>query len=580
MRCILYQFTQITFQPNLIEFYMKCNFIFLIFVATVLGLCVDYASASPATRINPDKDLVYLGAFRVPNDKTNQTNFDYGGGGLSFREDGDPGNTDAFPGSLFGIGKANRALVNGVRVNGTAGNISEYAIPVPASPGTPLSKLPYASSIQTLHEVTGGLVNGETAGAPAQGIIHGLRMGDVQYLKQSGNMPGDRLLWVMYEYYTPELALRCFGWSNVNIANPEPTGTARLAKVNAAESSKYLFEIPAEWANAYTQGRRIMAGRVRGQAGGSEGPTFYAINPEKYTTLGSPLSSQEKLDDGTGLEMDNTVLMNYTEAHPFLSWSRGGDEWNDGAWVSVGAKSAVMLVGIKAIRDKHINGWLRYGRLTADDCGQSGYSYTAVPYYGAIMFYDPDDLAQVAKGARQPYEVTNYATYSVEKFLYGSYQCRRSSLGGVAYDSKNNLLYIEELQPSKSSGVPVIHVFRVQDGGEQSLDTTPPTAPTNVVVTAPDATSRKISWNPSADDSGTVYYIVYRHGEPIPPADSHDVLQPNPQSLVILSGATTEYTDTKFSKVIIGEPTYTVEARDAMNNSSMAMPAPAIMKIN
>lgn len=487
--------------------------------------------ASESTRINPS-DLQYLGAFRVPFDTSNGTSWDYGGGGLSFNPDGDPtGPNDGFPGSLFGIGKM------------AQGNVSEYTIPAPVISHN-LTDLPIAAALQPFKEITGGHIGG---------TLTTYSMGDIQVLKRRGNMREDKLFWVLYEFYTPEHELPGFGWSSLNLSVPAPEGLMRVANDVASATSRYIFEIPESWANQYTQGRTVLVGRSRGQMGGSWGPAFFAISPQQYSTIES------------GTVTDSTPLLRYSEKNPFPSpgWSHDADDWNDGAWLTINGKSAIILAGSKGVRTDE-NRWIYYGMPGPDGCGDKGWH--AEPNYAAILFYDPDDLAKVATGEMAPHEVRHYALYNVEKYMFNKFICRKIILGGVGYDKANQLLYIEERfvgnGVSNFNKSPVVHVWRLGDDNSSKLDRQAPTTPANVMITDLSATEKKITWTPSSDDSETIYYIVYRNDIPI-----------------IMTTAT-EHVDNKFTKISDTTIfTYKVEARDALNNCNFSHPPPSITNI-
>ncbi len=88
-------------------------------------------------------------------------------------------------------------------------------------------------------------------------------------------------------------------------------------------------------------------------------------------------------------------------------------------------------------------------------------------------------------------------------------------------------------------------------------DTTPPTAPGNLVATARDTTTVDLSWTAATDNIGVAGYDVYRNGTLIAPL-----------------GATTVYTDTAAAPAT--SYTYTVRARDAAGNTSPPSNAAAV----
>lgn len=532
---------------------LKNIFCFLLSLLSVPLINVD-ALASSADRINPLTDLLYLGAFKVPNDKSNNTEWSYGGGGMSFNPKGDPyGANDGFPGSLFGIGK------------GGQGYVSEYTIPSPVK-SKDLSQLPSAESIQTFQDITGGIIGG---------TLTTYKMGDVEFIPQESPLDADKLFWAAYEFYTPEYNLDGFGWSSTTITSPDPQKLWRIYDDISSATTRYIFRIPQEWATKYVGGKTVAVGRSRGQSSsfvdgikinipildelstaslkGSWGPSLFAINP---WAEGNPPADKSAFSSVT--------LLRYSELHPFPSpgWSRDADDWNDGAWITIGNKSAVIFAGGKGERTIE-NGWLYYGMPAPDGCDDKGWH--AEPYYGAILFYDPNDLAAVAQGIKKPWEPRPYTIFNVEPFLFNAYTCRSTVLGGVGYDNENNLLYIEERYAGNGISTfdksPVIHVWKLIDS-KLALDTIPPSKPANIKVMDITTQQKDIIWDPSNDNSEKIVYIIYRNGLPIAITEN------------------TKFTDTKFYLYPeISTHTYDVEARDLLNNSSKIAPSPAITTI-
>ncbi|MGY4707390.1 hypothetical protein ACVNPS_06505 [Candidatus Bipolaricaulota sp. J31] len=453
-------------------------------LALILGYVACWAPATPistpATLINPETDLEYLGAFRLPDEASNDTSWSYGGYGLCYRPTGDPtGSDDGFPGSLFSIGHPYQ------------GYVSEFSIPPPAiSPDRDVSDLPVARTLQPFSDVTGGRQTGGLTGTV---------LGDIQYYPRQGDQLSDKLYWVMYEYYLPERDAAWHGWCEVDLSNPRPQGTWRLDDFPAAATSRYLFDIPTEWADRYTPGLYLAAGRFRIVNGGSWGPALYAFGP---WVDGNPPPPGHAL---TAVE-----LLKYDEDHPLRDFSNS-DEWSDGAWLTVGDKAAVIFVGTKALRTR-ASGLEYYGEPGGDGCGYRGYH--GEPYYGAILFYDPELLGEVARGNLKPHEVQPYAVFTFEDRLFRR-GCRRSILGGAAYDREHRLLYVVELHADGHyERRPIVHVFRVVDRSREP-DLTPPTPPRNLRVDGLSPTAVTLRWDPATDDVHLVGYIVYRDGEPI-----------------------------------------------------------------
>ncbi len=484
------------------------------------------AEPVPAGReylIQPE-DLEYLGAFRLPSQVEGlgeQCNrgyggtsygWSYGGYGATYYPGGDPeGPDDGFPGSIFGVGHPYE------------GCVSEVGIPEPViSPDKDLDDLPVAESLQPFADVTGGRQTGGLTGTV---------LGDVQYYPRQGEQSTDKLYWVMYEYYLPEPDAAWHGWSELDLRDPRPQGTWRLDDFPAAATSRYLFDIPQEWADAYAPGKYLAAGRSRLVNQGSWGPALYAFGPWND---GNPPP------DGSAVEA--AELLKYPDEDHALRDYSNADVWSDGAWLTAGRKSAVVFAGTKAVRVR-AGGLQYYGEPNVDGCGYKGYH--GEPYCGAILFYDPMLLAEVARGRLEPYQVQPYAVLNVENYLFAQ-GCRRDILGGVAYDRYRNLLYVMEM---KADGFyerrPIVHVFRVRDG-DRGPDLSPPTPPRNLRVEARSSVSVTLGWDPAEDDVRVAAYLLYRNGEPF----------------AITSQ--TSYVDDKVNPS--ATYTYTVVALDAGNN--------------
>lgn len=122
--------------------------------------------------------------------------------------------------------------------------------------------------------------------------------------------------------------------------------------------------------------------------------------------------------------------------------------------MEAGGASAVLLVGRKGL------GPNCYG--TEADCGgdtcESSKGYHAYPYEPQILFYDPEELGQVAAGSREPWSVVPYETYSPAAEVFDP-AC--AVFGAAAYDRERALLYVTE-QTAGPWGETAVHVWRVE----------------------------------------------------------------------------------------------------------------------
>ena len=410
----------------------------------------EYESEAPVTplpatpppftdeQINPDTDLEYLGAFKMPMGAIGSSSWSYGGNGMTYYPGGDPlGDTDGFPGSLYGVGHVYQAQV------------SEINIPAPViSPSKNLNDLPRAQTLQPFVDITGGMQS------PS---LTSLAVGDIQYLPKQGQQGTDKLYWVMYEYYMPDVDDEFgFGWSELDLSNIDPKGSWRLNGVVSAAGQKYLFEIPQAVADTYFGGKNLAAGRSRIVNGGSWGPALFAFAP---WAEGNPPPS--------GATLDAVTLLSYSAGwgspddpnYRKLTNYGHADDWVDGAWLTLEGKSAVIFVGTKPAMTMG-NGEY-YGAPRPEGCGDKGWH--GEPYSSAILFYDTSELIAVSQEAMQPYEPQPYAIIDVENLMFNN-SCNAEQLGGVGYDRTNNLLYVMEKKVQEDyEQAQVIHVWHLID---------------------------------------------------------------------------------------------------------------------
>ena len=461
-------------------------------VAVILGSAADPVpyeesrplAASPeyvqSRRLHPGSDLVYLGAFRVPQAEINGTTWAYGGDGMAYHAEGDAeGPIDGYPGSLLSLGyHATKAQYYA----------TEITIPPPViSPDRTFADLPTAETLQPFVDVTEGR---------QLGGFEGYVLRDLQPLPAQGAQSAGKLYWVMWEYYLPERDLLTFGWSELDFNDFQSQGLWGLDNFPAAATSDYLFTIPSAWADDYTPGKLLAGGRFRTQNDGSFGPALYAFGP--WNDGDPPVH---------GAQLDAVELLYYPEGKAMVRDFAPADWWPDGAWLSLGDKQAVIFAGGKAMRTYTDGSY--YGPPDVDGCGYKGTH--GEPYFGAMLFYDPYLLGQVANGRLAPDAVQPYAILNAEKHLFRE-GCSRYYLAGVGYDDERQRLYVVEQNVDGDSGsFPVIHVWQLVDGG-QALDTTAPTSPTELRVTENETTHVTLRWTPATDEN-LVGYIIYRNND-------------------------------------------------------------------
>ena len=400
----------------------------------------------PATAVSPQllpTHLLYRGAFALPEGDA----WSYSGHALAFYDQGDPdGASDGFPGSLYIVGHAWEQRVG------------EISIPPPLITDD-FSALPRAAILQPLADITGGWLDNCTY-AP-----------DCEYREVAGlaYLPNlQKIAWNLRDWYNVGgYDQDSLGWSNLDMSDAQGVwhiGSRSDAAYHNARTSDYLLTAPEPFAGQFLAGRWLIAGNHRpaGAFGGSQGPTLFATAPwndGNPPAAGQELAAQALLYDPENLDCVN----NQFDQCAFPNY-RAADRWGGGAWVESGGKTAVLLFGQKGMGDNC------YGTPGAD-CPPSlcpaSQGWHADPYEAQILFYQPDELAEVAAGSRQPWEALPYTIFRPGETLFNP-TC--GVLQAVAYDAANQVIYVTE-SDAGPFGATAVHVWQVDGrlGQEQSL---------------------------------------------------------------------------------------------------------------
>jgi hypothetical protein len=377
----------------------------------------------------------YLGAFRPPIVHDMDSKFSYGGWAVAYRDGGDPdGPDDGFPGSIFIVGHRNEELV------------AEIAIPRPAiSERKSLDDLPVCEVLQPFADITSGIRTKMTNGSSEPFMIGGLQVLD------------NKLHWTIYKYYNVEgYDYYSHGVSSLNLRRPNARGPWHLGPFNTGQSAwhsyknaGYVFDIPEPIATQYFGGRNLISGLQisTGLQQSSQGPAFYAYKTPYPAPPG-------------GTDIDAVPMTWYPVDDP-IPGHHYADRWRGAAWVTVGNKHTIVVVGRKA------HGEIYYGLPRPGDCyddkGYHGSSYEA-----QALFYTPNQLLD---GSRMSVPNTPPALRwdsqtpggSLNRFLF---QDCGKEIGGVTYDRARNLLYIVEIAAGYAKEnewelLPIVHIMRL-----------------------------------------------------------------------------------------------------------------------
>lgn len=405
------------------------------------------AESPPSGDVLLPSDLKYLGAFRLP-EASGGSNWEYSGQGLTYYPDGDPGGPDdGFPGSLFGFGHDHHVQV------------SEISIPVPVISKN-LDDLNVAVTLQPFADISGGRFDPEAMDLP---------IADLAYLPLQAAGDTGKLHFAFGQHFQDFEPSH--GWAELDLSNPRPVGPWVFDGFTNYVTNDYLFEIPADWVAAYTPGQPLATGRFREGVWGGYGPALFAYSPPAdgaTVTSVTPLLLYGIQEPGlTDIVTDESMQMNGYQL---------ADHWSGAAWLSGGNKSAVIFVGTKALGQS----WYGFanGVVWEYDCAEripptcpdppdwpfDNRGYWAEAYQAQIIFFDPADLAAVAREEMQTWEPQPYATLVLDEYLfrpeldYAEY--KRDLVAAAAFDRKHGRLFVVERLADEYKSL--MHVWQIE----------------------------------------------------------------------------------------------------------------------
>ncbi|MCP5047875.1 MAG: hypothetical protein GY940_11935 [bacterium] len=400
----------------------------------VLLFSVAKGTIQATQRLQPS-DLVYMGAFRLPDGTSDVKSWQWGGYAMTCYPGGDPtGPGDGYPGSIYGAGHA------------WEHQVSEISIPVPViSASKNPGQLNTASTLRPFRDI----FNVGNLEMPRTGLA---------YLpKQDSQTTGKLYLCKGQHLHDESENFMTHGWCELDLSSPGVQGTWYLdVPHNIYNTNDLLFDIPTDWAVAHTSGEILATGRYRDGGWSGQGPSLFAIGPWNqgnppapgtslsYTTL---LRYTSSADDESYVEATNHKMDNYHHS----------DEWSGASWLTAGNKAAVVFVGTKGTGDC----WYGNSEGPCLDCEDRGWWSTG--FVGQFLFYDPSDLAGVAAGTMESWEPQPYATLNVDNYLYHIRSSQQwYHLGAACFDRANGLFYVFE--PLADGDKPIIHVWKVNAG--------------------------------------------------------------------------------------------------------------------
>lgn len=445
-----------------------------------LVLSVLVPSIGFGERLQP-ADLVYVGSFRLPDD------FNWGARGLSYYPAGNSG-----AGSLLVTGF--EGLTDGKATYG------EVSIPTPRQEAN-WEDLPLAAFLRPITAFDGGHVH--TLGTD------NVFVSGIQYVPRQGTQTADKVYGSLIAWYSEgdfgDASFPTIWFSALNGASPRGLfyvgPQPQTAPYHGRKMGEYLFTVPQWYADSYLGGRTLVTGRSRGTPvgldpvttqGGSQGPTLFAFRPLQIDNPGSNTSLdalpflyyQVRFPGCAGPDIGvsgQAVDCDYEFSDQVFSMC---DAWSGAGFVESGSKRAILILGQKGTTNCYYCG----DPVDDDGCPVSptpaecatywcneSRGYHCGPYERQVIFYDTDQLGQVATGLRDPWAVLPYALWRPAAFYLQGYTC--GDTGGMAVDPAGGRVFmVERGLGGTDTNAAVVHVWTF------SVSSCPP-CPANGVIT-------------------------------------------------------------------------------------------------
>jgi len=392
-------------------------------VSVVNALSSPDAAIDPAqfTPLVQKSDLVYVGAFRVPQGSSDTSTFNYGGTALGLGQGGQ---------SLFMTG------------HDWHQRSAELSIPQIINNAN-ITGLATASLLQSFSD-------------PTEGRLAQINPSDTNSKKIGGHLAYNGNLYVTgWSYYDGAGTQSASHFRRpVDLSTRgQVVGPVRVGSQYPGYVHGFMATIPSEWRAAFGGPALTGHGGASIASIQSNGPAASVFDPEKI---------------GSGGQVAATALVGYPLAQS-LARQYGANEsgaanpyWSvtssvDGAAFPAGTRS-VLFFG------RHGTGAYCYGTggASGGDCydpADTSKGSHAYPYAYQVWAYDANDLLAVKSGSKAQYQVRPYAVWTFEL----PYAPGTRKLGGVAYDQATGRIYLSQLC-ADSNCAPVIHVMRVAIG--------------------------------------------------------------------------------------------------------------------
>lgn len=348
------------------------------------------------------KDLGYLGAFRLPDGVHGASKFNYGGTAIAFNPHND---------SLFIVGHDWDQAIAEVRI--------------PALQTGAIGDLKTATVLQPFVKVAERI--------PVYTLEDTVKIGGMLVVD-------DHLIATLYEYYDGDADAVCshFQLHSLDLAHAKVTGLNQVGTHGGGWVGGYMASVPDSWRT------RLGAPYLTGQAAlaivsrTSAGPCIFGFNP---ATLGDKPAPA-------------VPLLYYTLANPLAKEDTKNQLFN----LTTEVRGVVFPDDTISVLFFGSHGVGQYGYGTGDECGDSirkSKGPHAAPYTYQVWAYNANDLAMSKMQRKSPWHVRPYSVWTFD-FPYHE---DSKHIGGVAYDYKNNRIFVSQLLADTDR--PIIHAFAI-----------------------------------------------------------------------------------------------------------------------
>jgi hypothetical protein len=471
----------------------KMNKRILIICLLISAVCLSNENCIAAGQLIQKINLVYEGAFRLPQGGIGTSSFNDSGASIAFRP---PNGSNGTYGSIFIVGNLNQ------------NKVAEIQIPA-LSKSSNIGDLNTATLLQTFSDITQGNLTAinNTARTAATGGVGcggvdlparstvGAPCGESIYI--GGLMTyGTKLIGTAFDYYdggSPTFQYYSQFVANQTLSSPNFSGFYRGSgtMIDGQDIGRFLAgsmaKIPTEWQTPL--GGKALTGlsTIPIISKTSYGPSAFVFNPDDLTNINTAFTAtpvlyydqqhqtlgnydhQNSTYNATALMHKNMVFPNGTSSVLYFGTI------GTGTYCYGNGSSNIAYINtpgcdpggtwstdkVSCIGPGDLNGLLGlYQTYCYDPDAGGGKGPHAWPYNYQVWAYDANDLAMVKAGAKNPWEVQPYGVWDLTSMLPFARTGGMGwfDVGGADYDPVTKRIYV--VQGYGDGGYPVIYAFK------------------------------------------------------------------------------------------------------------------------